>query len=87
MASHGNEIGLELRLAVAICRLLYGESFKVIERKTGVNLVTAATMMRRVIDRADSEDFNEVLACLSNMDRSGAPVRIEDQLDLFKSVR
>ena len=36
MTSHGIEIGLELKAAVAICKLLYGESFTVIERKTGV---------------------------------------------------
>ena len=78
MASHDNEIDLELRLVIAICRLLYNESFKVIERKTRVNLVIVATIMRRVIDRADSEDFNEILACLSNMNRPEASIRIKD---------
>ena len=87
IVSHGNEIDLELRSAVATCRLLYNESFKVIKRKTRINSVTAATIMRRVIDRADSEDFNEVLAYLSNINRPKASIRIEDQSDLFKLVR
>ena len=40
MAPHGTEIGLELRAAVATCKLLYGESFTAIERKTGVQSAT-----------------------------------------------
>ena len=87
MAPHSNEIGLELRAAVAICRLLYGESFTVIERKTGVKSITAAAIMRRAIDRAESEDFNEILAYLNNINRSKVSIRIEDQLDLNKLIR
>ena len=78
MAPHDNEINLELRLAIAIYRLLYNESFKIIKRKTRINLIIAATIMRRVINRADSEDFNKILAYLSNMNRSKVSIRIED---------
>ena len=84
---HGIEIGLELRAAVATYRLLYGESFTAIKRKTRVQLATVAVIMRRAIYRAGSEDFNEVLACLSSMNQPKAPARIEDQSDLFKLVR
>ena len=87
MAPHGNEISLQLRVAVATCRLLYLEVFQEIERKTGVKAGTAAFIMRRAIDRAESEDFNDVLACLGDSNRTGAPVRIEDQSDLSKQVR
>ena len=43
--------------------------------------------MRRVIDKAESEDFNEILIYLNNINRPKAPTRIEDQLYLFKLVR
>ena len=86
MTSHGNEINLELRLAIAIYRLLYSGSFTVIKRKTRVKLIIVATIMRRAIDRANSEDFNGVLVYLSNINRSKVSTRIEDQLDLFKLV-
>ena len=72
------EVDLKLRIVITICRLLYNESFKVIKRKTRVNLIIAITIMRRVIDRANSEDFNEILAYLSNINRFKVSVRIED---------
>ena len=87
MPLHGPEVALEVRVAIATCRLLYHETFESIERKTGVKATTAAHLMRRAIDRAGNEDFNDVMACLGNNDRPGAPARIEDQSDLSKSVR
>ena len=87
MAPRGTEVSLQLRVAIATCRLLYHESFEAIERKTGVKICTASAIMRRAIDRAGNEDFNDVMACLGNNDRPGAPARIVDQLDLSKAVR
>lgn len=84
MAPHGTETSLELRVAVATCRLLYLEEFEAIERKTGVKAHTAAGIMRRAIDRAGNEDFHDVLACLCDANRPGAPARIEDYSDLSK---
>ena len=87
MASHGIEISLELRVAVATCRLLYCESFDVIERRTGVNKRSAFVLMLRAINRAGNEDFHDILVCLKSLDRPEGPARIEDQSDLSKTVR
>lgn len=87
MAPNGNETSYALRIAIAICRLLSLEEFDVIERKTGVKAHTAAGIMRRAIDRAGNEDFHDVLTCLCDANRPGAPARIEDQSDLSKEVR
>ena len=78
---------MKLRIAIAIYRLFYNEGFTTIKRKTRIKVVIAVTIMRRVIDRAKSEDFNEILAYLSNINRSEVSTRIEDQLDLFKLIR
>ena len=54
MASYGIEISLELRVAVVVCRLLYCESFDVIERRMGVNKRSAFALIDRF--RKDFED-------------------------------
>ena len=87
MAPHGNKTSYALRVAVAICRLLYLKEFDAIERKTGVKAHTAAGIMRRAINRAGNEDFHDVLACLYNANRPGTPTRIEDRSDLSRQVR
>ena len=87
MPLHGPEVALEVRVAIATCRLLYHKTFESIERKTGVKATTVAYLMRRAIDRAGNKDFNDIIACLGNNDRPRAPARIEDQSDLSKSVR
>lgn len=79
MPSHGREIPIELRAAIATCRILYREKFEEIERKTGVN---AAEIMRRGIGRAGSEDFYEVLACLGDLNRPGRDTRVVDGTQL-----
>ena len=63
---------------VATCRLLYGSTFEQIEQKTGVHEKTAQRLMQRAIQRAGNEDFNDILACLGDADRSGRPVRIAE---------
>ena len=78
MAPYGNEISLQLRVAVAICRLLYLEEFQEIERKIGVNARIAAAIMRRAIDRVGNKDFNDILTYIGNANRVGSPVQIED---------
>lgn len=87
MPSHGKETPIELRAAVATCRILYREKFEEIERKTGVNWQTAAKIMRRAIDRARSEDFYEVLACLGDLDRPGRETRVVDGTQLSTTIR
>ena len=78
MASYDIEISLELRVAVVVCRLLYCESFDVIERRMGVNKRSAFALMLRAINKAGNEDFHDILACLKSLDRPGGPARIED---------
>ncbi len=87
MPSHGREIPIELRAAVATCRILYLEKFEEIERKTGVNYKTAAEIMRRAIGRAGSEDFYEVLACLGDLNRPGQDTRVVDGTQLSATIR
>ena len=86
MPSHGREIPIELRAAVAPCRILYREKFEEIERKTGVNYKTAAEIMRRVIGRAGSKDFYEVLACLGDLNRPGRDTRVVDGTQLSATI-
>lgn len=40
-----------------------------IEQKTGVNLQITAKIMRCAISRTRSEDFDEILVCLRNLDK------------------
>ena len=87
MAPHGNETSYELRVLVDTCRLLYFEEFEAIERGPGVKARTAAGITRRAIDRAENKEFNDVLACLCDANRPGAPARTEDRLGLLKTVR
>lgn len=87
MPSHGREIPIELRVAVATCRILYRENFEEIERKTGVNHKTAAEIMRRAVGRAGSEDFYEVLACLGDLNRPGRDTRVVDGTQLSATIR
>ena len=87
MPSHGNKTSIELRVAVATCRILYRKKFEEIERKTGVNWQTAAKIMRRAIDRAASEDFYEVLACLGGLDRPGRETLVVDGTQLSTMIR
>lgn len=87
MTPYGTETSLALRVVVATCKLLYHEEFEAIEAKIGVKAYTAAGIMRRAIDRAGNEDLNDVLACLGDWDRPGAPAPIEDQSELSKTVR
>lgn len=70
MPSHGFEVSLQLRVAIATCRPLYHETSEAIERKIGVNASTAAAITRRVIDRAGNEDFNDIMAWLGVPDWS-----------------
>ena len=67
MVLHGNEVDLKLRVAIAIYRLLYIESFTIIKRKTRVKLNNRSYDKRRAIDRAKSEDFKKILVYLSNI--------------------
>lgn len=69
MPSHGRKIPIEIRAAIATCRVLYREKFEETERKTGVDYKTAVEIMRRATGRAGSEDFYEVLACLGDSSR------------------
>lgn len=87
MPSHDSECSYALRVVIATCKLLYFEDYKVIERKTSVKANIAAYIMRRAIDRAGNEDFNDILVCLDNANRPKAPIRIEDQSDLSRQVR
>lgn len=84
MPSHDRESSLELRVAVATCRILYREKY---ERKTGVNAGTAAEIMRRAIGRAGNEDFYEVLACLGDLNRPGRETRVVDGTQLSATIR
>ena len=62
MAHRGTDTSIQLRVAVATCRLLFSLDFEAIECKTGVKADTAAKIILRAIDRAGNEDFNDVLA-------------------------
>ena len=76
MAQPRNHISLELRCVVATYRLLYGSTFEQIEQKTGVHEKTAQRLMQRAIQRIGNEDFNDILACLGDANKSKRPVRI-----------
>ena len=78
MALYGYEVSLQLRVAIATCRLLNYNTFEAIKRKTGVNTLIVAIIMRRVINRAGNYDFNDIVAYLGNNNRPRAPARIED---------
>lgn len=69
MPTHRAEIALPLRHAVVTCRILFQCTFDKIEGKTGVKANTARKMMQRAIERAGCEDFNEVLACVGDLDQ------------------
>ena len=87
MPSHGREISLELRVAVATCRILYREKYAEIERTTGVNAGTAAEIMRRAIGRAGNEEFYELLTCLGDLNRPGRETRVVDGTQLSATIR
>ena len=79
MAPHGSESSHAPWVVVATYRLLYLEGCTAIEREMRVIADTAAGIMRRAIARAGNEDLNDILVCLSDANRPGAPARIEDQ--------
>lgn len=76
MPTNASETALPLRHAVATCRILFGCKFDEIERKTGVKANGAAKLMKRAIERAGCNDFHEVLACMSTIDRPRRPTRV-----------
>ena len=56
MATRGHEVLIELRSAIATCRLLFDLNYEEIERKTGVPNKTANAIMRRAIHRAETKE-------------------------------
>ncbi len=69
MKSSGDkEVAYELRCAVVTCRIIFKYTFEKIEKKTGMKKDTARNF---TIERASYEDFNEVLACVGDLDRLG----------------
>ena len=87
MPTHGSETSYELRCAVITCRVLYESSFAEIERKTGVAQRTAEKLYQRAKFRAGCEDFNELLACVGDVERSGRPRRVPEGSKLSKDCR
>lgn len=87
MPPHGNETSLQLRVVIATLRIFQGKDFWEIEQQTGVLANTAEKIIRRAVDRAGSNDFHDILACLGDADRSGPSPRIPDQSDLSKQIR
>ena len=83
---HG-QVPLQLRCAIVTCRLLFDCTFEEIERKTGVQTDTAAKIMRRAIFRAGNEDFQDVLACVGDANRHGAPPRVSEGSQMSADVR
>lgn len=67
MISHDTEINYAFRIIVTTYRLLYLEEFKIIKRKTRIKALIVAVIMRRAINRAENEDFNDVLAYLNRL--------------------
>lgn len=78
MPTHHGEVSLQLRVAIATCRLLYHDSYPEIERKLGVSAGTSSRIVNRAIERAGNENFMDILACLGDADRSGRPKKVSN---------
>ena len=83
---HG-EVAYALRCAIVTSRLLFHCTFEEIERKIGVNARTAAKIMQKAIFRAGNEDFNEVLICVGDVNRTGRSVRVSEGSQMSADVR
>ena len=87
MAPHARETSYELRIVIATCRLLYGEKYDAIERKTGLKSDTARRIMQRAIARSESSELIQIIECLKDWNRPGRPPRIEKGSELSSCVR
>ena len=83
---HGN-ISLQVRCAIVTCRLLFQYTFEEIEQKTGVQIDTAAKIMRRAIFQAGNKDFNDVLAYVGDIKRYRRPQRVEEGSQISADIR
>ena len=87
MPTHGREVVFPLRHAIVTCRLLYQSSWSVIEQKTGVAARTVESIVARIIAKVENQNFNEVLACVDDLERSDVYSRISDGSELSLTVR
>lgn len=86
MPNQGAEVSLALRHAIVTCRVLSDSTFDEIERKTGIQSPTASKIMLRATERAGCNDFQEVLACVSDMERSGRMPRVVNGIELSSKI-
>ena len=86
MPINASEIALPLRHMVATCRILFGCTFNEIERKTGIKANSAGKLIKRAIERARCDDFHEMLAYMSTIDRPGQPTRVINGTELSGNI-
>ena len=58
-----------------------------IEKKTGAKKDIARRFIKRTVERACCEDFNEILACIGDLDRLWKLPRIADGTALLSNIR
>lgn len=88
MKSSGDKkVAYELRCAVLTCRILFKYIFEKKEKKTGMKKDISKKFMNCTIERAGCEDFNKVLACVSNLDRLGRIPSVSDGTELFLYIQ
>ena len=66
-------------------RLLYNETYPKIEATTGVKQETCRAIVTRAQRRANSPDWKEIIACLGDLERSGAPLKEEPGTELSEN--
>jgi hypothetical protein len=86
--SHSRETHPYLRVVVITLRLFYKEDWREISKKTGIQENTAYRIWLRTTQRAGTTtDLHEILAYISDLDRSGRPEFVVDGTPESEKIR
>jgi hypothetical protein len=86
----GQEISYELRCCIICLRFFLPppqNRFSDIARHLGLETRRVQEIFQRSRERAGSDDFKEILACVGSMPRSGRPPRVADGTQEPRDIR